>query len=181
MYGLLSGDKLNAFDPSSGKILRSIDVAAHAVENGLLYGQHLFQLAEDRIQKIDLKTGRGSSPPSRRPTAAVLTRVSRGLKGHSGSGIIESRKIHQATIPKQELFLRTIDRRIVSVTGVTWVDGEPLGMPPGKVKRAIMRRIDPPNGRGLGETRYAAWEWECRGLSPMEAINSSAGEGRAGR
>ena len=25
-----SGDKLNAFDPASGKILRSIDVAAHA-------------------------------------------------------------------------------------------------------------------------------------------------------
>ena len=25
-----SGDKLNAFDPSSGKVLRSIDVAAHA-------------------------------------------------------------------------------------------------------------------------------------------------------
>ena len=28
-----SGDKLNAFDPANGKMLRSIDVAAHA--NGL--------------------------------------------------------------------------------------------------------------------------------------------------
>jgi glutamine cyclotransferase len=51
-----SGDKLNAFDPASGKVLRSIDVAAHA---GTAFdGQHLFQIAEDRIQKIDPKTGR---------------------------------------------------------------------------------------------------------------------------
>src|SRR6266576_2402094 len=51
-----SGDKLNAFDPSSGKMLRSIDVAAHA---GTAFdGQHLFQIAEDRIQKIDPQSGR---------------------------------------------------------------------------------------------------------------------------
>src|SRR5574342_422843 len=51
-----AGDKLSAFDPASGKTLRSIDVAAHA---GTAFdGRHLFQLAEDRIQKIDLKTGR---------------------------------------------------------------------------------------------------------------------------
>ena len=50
-----SGDKLNAFDPSSGKTLRSIDVAAHA---GTAFdGEHLFQLAEDRIQKIELSSG----------------------------------------------------------------------------------------------------------------------------
>jgi glutamine cyclotransferase len=51
-----SGDKLNAFDPASGKMMRSIDVAAHA---GTAFdGKHLFQIAEDRIQKIDPKTGR---------------------------------------------------------------------------------------------------------------------------
>jgi len=50
-----AGDKLNAFDPESGKVLRSIDVAAHA---GTAFdGQHLFQLAEDRILKIDPNTG----------------------------------------------------------------------------------------------------------------------------
>ena len=50
-----AGDKLNAFDPASGKVLRSIDVAAHA---GTAFdGRHLFQIAEDRIQKIDPKTG----------------------------------------------------------------------------------------------------------------------------
>src|SRR6201982_3894131 len=51
-----SGDKLNALDPASGKLLRSIDVAAQA---GTAFdGRHLFQIAEDRIQKIDPKTGR---------------------------------------------------------------------------------------------------------------------------
>jgi glutamine cyclotransferase len=51
-----TGDELNAFDPASGKVLRSLDVAAHA---GTAFdGQHLFQIAEDRIQKIDPKTGR---------------------------------------------------------------------------------------------------------------------------
>ncbi len=51
-----AGDTLIAFDPASGKPLRSIDVPAHA---GTAFdGQHLYQLAEDRIQKIDPKTGR---------------------------------------------------------------------------------------------------------------------------
>src|ERR1700685_818838 len=51
-----SGDKLNAFDPSSGEPLRSIDVPAHA---GTAFdGRHLFQIAEDRILKIDLESGR---------------------------------------------------------------------------------------------------------------------------
>src|SRR6266571_2617439 len=51
-----AGDRLIAFDPASGKTLRSIDIAAHA---GTAFdGQYLFQLAEDRIQKIDPETGR---------------------------------------------------------------------------------------------------------------------------
>ena len=50
-----SGDKLNAVDPASGEIRRSLDVAAHA---GTAFdGEHLFQIAEKRIQKIDPKTG----------------------------------------------------------------------------------------------------------------------------
>src|SRR5579863_10408908 len=50
-----SGDKLNAFDPSTGKTIRSIDVPAHA---GTAFdGRFLFQIAEDRIQKIDPETG----------------------------------------------------------------------------------------------------------------------------
>src|SRR5215831_6821019 len=50
-----AGDKLNSFDPASGKTLRSIEVAAQA---GTAFdGQYLFQIAGDRIQKIDPKTG----------------------------------------------------------------------------------------------------------------------------
>jgi len=43
-------------DPASGKTLRSIDVAANAGTG--FDGRHRFQIAEDRIQKIDPKTGR---------------------------------------------------------------------------------------------------------------------------
>src|SRR5678815_5829010 len=50
------GDALVAFDPESGKTVRSIDVAAHA---GTAFdGRHLYQIAEDRISKIDPATGR---------------------------------------------------------------------------------------------------------------------------
>ena len=51
-----AGDTLNAFDPASGKILRTIDVAAHA---GTAFdGRHLYQLAGGQILKIDMETGR---------------------------------------------------------------------------------------------------------------------------
>src|SRR5947209_6937484 len=52
---IAGGDKLCAFDPASGKTLRSLDVEAHA---GTAFdGRHLFQIAGDRIQKIDAQTG----------------------------------------------------------------------------------------------------------------------------
>src|SRR5215510_11691284 len=86
-----SGDRLNAFDPASGTMVRTIDVAAHA---GTAFdGQHLFQIAEDRIQKIDPKTGR-----------VVATIPAPGGGGDSGLAWAEGtlwvgqhrdRKIHQ--------------------------------------------------------------------------------------
>ena len=113
-----SGDKLNAFDPASGKMLRSIDVAAHA---GTAFdGKHLFQIAEDRIQKIDPKTGR-----------VLATIPAPGGGGDSGLAWAEgtlwvgqhrSLKIHQID-PQTGAILRTIESNRV-VTGVTWVDGE---------------------------------------------------------
>src|SRR5580698_8776823 len=57
-----AGESLNAFDPASGEMRRSIDAAAHA---GTAFdGHHLFQLAEDRILKIDPASGQvlGSIP-----------------------------------------------------------------------------------------------------------------------
>src|SRR5208337_579547 len=86
-----SGDKLNAIDPASGKMLRSIDVAAHA---GTAFdGQHLFQLAEDRIQKIDPKTGRvlATIPASGGGADSGLT----WAEGTLWVGQYRDRKIHQ--------------------------------------------------------------------------------------
>ena len=46
-----TGDRLNALDPESGAVVRSIEVAARA---GTAFdGRHLYQLADGRIQKID--------------------------------------------------------------------------------------------------------------------------------
>src|SRR5262245_53598833 len=99
-----AGDKLNAFDPSTGKILRSINVAARA---GTAFdGQHLFQLADGRIQKIDPKTGR---------VLATIPAPDGG--GHSGLawaegtlwvGQYRDRKIHQID-PETGAILRTIE------------------------------------------------------------------------
>src|ERR1700751_6148807 len=86
-----SGNKLNAFDPASGKMLRSIDVAAHA---GTAFdGEHLFQIAEDRIQKIDPKSWRGLAPlPSPGGGGGAWLAWSEGALG---VGRNPNRKIHQ--------------------------------------------------------------------------------------
>ena len=50
-----AGDTLRALDPSSGREVRAIDVAADA---GTAFdGRYLYQIAEARIQKIDPATG----------------------------------------------------------------------------------------------------------------------------
>jgi glutamine cyclotransferase len=138
-----SGDKLNAFDPANGKILRSIDVTGDA---GTAFdGQHLFQLAEDRIQKIDPKTGR------------VLAAIPAPGCGHSGLawaegtlwvGQHQDRKIHQID-PQTGAILRTIESNRF-VTGVTWVDGE-LWHGTWEGNESELRRVDPRTGEVLEE------------------------------
>src|SRR5512143_2055185 len=137
-----AGDRLNAFDPASGKVLRSIDVAAHA---GTAFdGQHLFQLAEDRIQKIDPKTGR-----------VLATIPAPGGGGDSGLawaegtlwvGQYRDRKIHQID-PQTGAILRTIESNRF-VTGVTWIDGE-LWHGTWEGDEADIRRVDPETGKVL--------------------------------
>src|SRR6202021_2349765 len=137
-----AGDKLNAFDPASGKTLRSIDVAAHA---GTAFdGQHLFQLAEDRIQKIDPKTG-----------LVLATIPAPGGGGDSGLawaegtlwvGQYRDRKIHQVD-PETGAILRTIESNRF-VTGVTWIDGE-LWHATWESEVCDVRRIDPETGEVL--------------------------------
>ena len=137
-----SGDRLNAFDPASGKPLDSIDVAAHA---GTAFdGEHLFQLAEDRIQKIDPQTGR-----------VLATIPAPGGGGDSGLawaegtlwvGQYRDRKIHQID-PLTGAILRTIESNRF-VTGVTWVDGE-LWHGTWESDESELRRIDPRTGKVL--------------------------------
>ncbi|WP_340119398.1 hypothetical protein [Pelagibius sp. 7325] len=137
-----SGDKLNALDPQSGEIVRSIDVAAHA---GTAFdGTHLFQIAEDRIQKIDPATGR-----------VLSTIPAPGGGGDSGMawaegslwvGEYRGQKIHQVD-PETGAVLRTIESDRV-VTGVTWVEGE-LWHAIWDGDESDLRRIDPQTGEVL--------------------------------
>ena len=137
-----AGDKLNAVDPASGKIVRSIDAAAHA---GTAFdGRHLYQLAEDRIQKIDPKTGR-----------VLATIPAPGGGGDSGLtwaegtlwvGQYRDRKIHQIN-PETGAILRTIESNRF-VTGVTWIDGE-LWHATWEGDQSELRRVDPRTGEVL--------------------------------
>ena len=137
-----SGDRLNALDPSSGKISRSVDVAAHA---GTAFdGRHLFQIAENRIQKIDPESGR-----------VLATIPAPGGGGDSGLawaegslwvGQYRERKIHQVD-PETGTILRTIESNRF-VTGVTWVDGE-LWHANWESDESELRRLDPRTGEVL--------------------------------
>jgi glutamine cyclotransferase len=137
-----AGGTLKTFDPESGKAGRSIDVAAHA---GTAFdGRHLFQLAEDRIQKIDPTTGR-----------VLATIPAPGGGGDSGLawaegtlwvGQYRDRKIHQVD-PETGAILRTIESNRF-VTGVTWVDGE-LWHGTWEGDESDLRRVDPLTGKVL--------------------------------
>jgi glutamine cyclotransferase len=136
-----AGDKLIAFDPASGKRLRSIDVAAHA---GTAFdGQHLFQIAEDRIQKVDPNTGH---------VLATIPAPGDGCSGLAWAegtlwvGQYRERKIHQLD-PRTGAVLRTIESKRF-VTGVTWVDGE-LWHGTWEDDRSDLRRVDPRTGAAL--------------------------------
>ena len=136
-----SGDKLNALDPESGKVLRSIDVAAHA---GTAFdGRHLFQISDDRIQKIDPKTGRVLA------TIPAPSGGGSGLAWAEGTlwvGQYRNRKIHQVD-PETGKILRTIESNRF-VTGVTWIDGQ-LWHATWEDEESELRRIDPQNGEVL--------------------------------
>ena len=119
-----------------------IDVAAHA---GTAFdGQHLFQIAEDSIRKIDPKTGR-----------LLATIPAPGGGGDSGLawaegslwvGQYRERKIHQVD-PDTGAVLRTIDSNRF-VTGVSWVDGE-LWHGTWEGDESEVRHIDPETGEVL--------------------------------
>lgn len=134
-----SGDRLNALDPDSGAVVRTIDVPAHA---GTAFdGTHLFQIAEARIQKIDPASGR-----------VLATIPAPGNGGDSGLawaegtlwvGEYKARRIHQVD-PETGRVLRTIESNR-AVTGVTWLDGA-LWHATWQDDRSDLRRLDPRSG-----------------------------------
>lgn len=122
--------------------MRSIDVAAHA---GTAFdGEHLYQIAEDRIQKIDPATGRVLAT-----IPAPAEGGDSGLAWAEGTlwvGHYRGRKIHQVD-PDTGKILRTIESNRV-VTGVTWVDGE-LWHATWEGDESDLRRLDPETGEVL--------------------------------
>ena len=135
-----SGDKINALDPESGKIDRTIAVPAHA---GTAFdGRHLFQLGDSNIQKIDPKSGKVLS-------TIPLPGGGSGLAWAEGAlwvGQYQARKILQLD-PETGAVLRSIDSNR-HVTGVSWVDGE-LWHATWEADASDLRRIDPKTGKVL--------------------------------
>jgi len=129
---------LRAFDPESGKAVRSLDVPAYA---GTAYdGRHLYQIGGDRILKVDPDTGTiVASIPTPEGGAS-------GMAWADGSlwvGDYKGRKIHQVD-PATGAILRTIESNRF-VTGVSWVDDE-LWHATWEDEQSELRRIDPKSG-----------------------------------
>jgi DNA-binding beta-propeller fold protein YncE len=137
-----AGDRLNAFDPASGNIVRSLDIPGDA---GTAFdGRHLFQLVGESIQKIDPQTGRvlATIPAPDGGGASGLT----WAEGTLWVGRYRDRRIHQID-PQTGAILRTIESNRF-VTGVTWVDGE-LWHGTWEGDESDLRRVDPRTGEVL--------------------------------
>ena len=123
---------------------RAAVVAGPAHAGTAFDGQYLFQIYENRIQKVDPKSGR-----------VLATIPAPGDGGDSGMawaegslwvGQYREKKIHQID-PETGAILRTIEPNRF-VTGVTWVDGE-LWHGTWDGDESDIRRIDPATGAVL--------------------------------
>ncbi len=137
-----TGERLNALDPESGEISRSLDILAHA---GTAFdGRHLFQIADAVIRKLDPVTGEViaaiPAPGGGGDSGLAWAEGSLWVGQHRG------RKIHQVD-PETGKVLRTIESDRF-VTGVTWVDGE-LWHGTWQDGESDVRRIDPESGKVL--------------------------------
>ncbi len=136
---IAAGGTLKTFDPASGQLLRSVDVAAEA---GTAFdGRHLYQIAENRIQKVDPQTGRvlATIPTPGGGSSSGLT----WAEGTLWVGQYLDRKIHQID-PETGAILRTIESNR-HVTGVTWV-GDELWHGTWENDESELRRVDPRTG-----------------------------------
>lgn len=166
-------DKLHALDPDSGRIVRSLDVAAHA---GTAFdGTHLFQIAEDRIQKVDPRTGEvlATIPAPGGGNDSGLT----WAEGSLWVGQYRERKIHQID-PETGTILRTLQSNRF-VTGVTWVESA-LWHGTWEGEEGELRRVDPSTGEVLESLRLP----DGIGVSGLESDGGErffCGGGSSGR
>lgn len=135
------GDRLIALTPDDGTPRHTLKVTANA---GTAWdGQHLYQIAEDHIQKLDPETGQVLA------TIPAPGDANSGMAWAEGSlwvGQYRMRQIHQID-PQTGDILRTIESDRF-VTGVTWVDGE-LWHGCWENNEGELRRIDPATGQAL--------------------------------
>lgn len=167
-----SGEKLNALDPETGKIQRTIKVPAYA---GTAFdGRHLYQIAEERIQKIDPKTGEVlSTIPTPGDSVAGLA----WAEGLLWAGLHRKRQIVQID-PETGKVLRTLDSNRF-VTGVTWVDGE-LWHATWEGDESELRHVDPADGTVLERLQMPAGT----GISGLESDGADlffCGGGESGK
>ena len=168
-----AGANLRALDPSSGREVRAIDVAADA---GTAFdGRYLYQIADHRIQKIDPATGKvlATIPAPGKGGDSGLT----WAEGTLWVGQHRDRKIHQID-PRTGAILRTIESNRF-VTGVTWVDGE-LWHGTWEGDQSEIRRIDPRSGKVLARLTMP----EGVGVSGLESDGADlfyAGGGPTGK
>jgi glutamine cyclotransferase len=167
------GEQLQAFDPTTGRTVRALEVACDA---GTAFdGKHLFQIADDRILKIDPATG------------AILSTIpapgggrDSGLTWAEGTlwvGQYRDRKIHQID-PDTGAILRTIESSRF-VTGVTWVDGE-LWHGTREGDDSDIRQVDPETGEVLTRIEMPAGT-EVSGLESDRRKLFYVGGGASGR
>lgn len=137
---IASGKSLDAIDPATGSVARSIAVTADA---GTAFdGRHLYQIAEAKIHRIDPATGEVLST-----IPAPGLGCDSGLAWAEGSlwvGQFNEQKIHRID-PDTGRILGTVESNRF-VTGVTWVDGE-LWHATWEADESELRRIDPQTGQ----------------------------------
>ncbi|MFL9877070.1 hypothetical protein PQR63_01650 [Herbaspirillum rhizosphaerae] len=137
-----TGAALIAFDPASGEPTRTL---THPCDAGTAFdGTYLYQIAEQRIDKIDPATGEvlTSIPAPGNGNDSGLT----WAEGSLWVGQHRDRKIHRIN-PATGAIIRTIDSNRF-VTGVTWVDGE-LWHGTWEAEESELRRINPDTGAVL--------------------------------
>jgi sugar lactone lactonase YvrE len=173
-----SGQKLEAFDPESGKLTRALELSAPA---GVAFdGKHLYQLVGGTIRKVDPETGQVlSTIPAPSPEGNSGLAWAEGSlwvgRGRDGN-ILE-------IDPKTGKVLRTIasDRFVTGVTfseGELWhatlLEGEPAH------DRSQLRRVDRDTGEVLECFEFPAGV-ACSGLEADGKGRFFCGGGKAGK